>query len=482
MATSLSRWFSLAGVVICASSLLAQNPSCVTITSTAGPSPSVSFDGASLKIRAQGQIRQEGDLGAYIVASNDGATVFSRELPADSGYTVTPSANAVRVCVQAKSQAAVTASPRSDAAATQPAAAAAQPAAAATTIPADTSAAKPNCVQDPKGCDIAATLQSMAAPESPAFTALGLSPSTVTRPTSPTDFATALLSGFDQNGNFQSGVAIDVAPIFVLAHNATFWAHYSDSGVKYWWVRPLARTTFSFGTTKGANSSDPALRMATGLRVVLYDERDPRYLYGKCIAAFKPNVNDSAEEIKRKLHDQRDVCIAQNKEIWNASSLVIAGSPVWISPDGSTPNFKLSGGGFWASAALRLETWGQVTGHFQRQTGLQTPAPNTPPNPVTGSPILVSQGTTLAGGSFRFGSLKFNGNVNGLYVHKNVAGVLDSYPEFEFGLERKLTESFYLDANYRYAVGTKLSASGFLANLKWSFSKTPTMAPQGGGH
>ena len=479
MATSLLRSFSLAVVFnwALAASAFAQSPLCVTITSVGGTSPSVSYDANQLKIRVQGQFRQEGDLSAYTAASNDGATLLSRELPADSRYSVTPLTGAVKVCIQPKAPTAVAASPQGE---TAPGGSsfADQPGSESGGSSGSDATAKPNCLQDKNNCDIAITLQSMAAPESPAFTVLGLSPTSVTRPTSPTDFATALLNGFDQNGNFQSGVALDVAPVFVLARSGTFWAHYSDSGRKYWWVRPLARTTFSFGTTKGASSSDPALRIATGLRVVLYDERDPRYLYGQCIAKFKPKLNEPIDALRARLIAAREECIADNKEIWNASSLEIAGSPVWISPDGATPNFQLSGGGFWASAAIRLKTWGQLTGHFQRLTGEQVPAPNTPPDPVTGSPVLVAQGTTLAGGSLRFGSGKFNGNVNGLYVHKNVAGALDSYPEFEFGLERKLAESFYLDASYRYALGTKLTASGFLANLKWSFSKTPTMLPQ----
>lgn len=485
MVTSLFRWASGTVVLGCvlAPYLRAQGPSCATITAVAGPAPSVSYEANALKIRVQGQFRQEGDLSAYTATPGETATIFSRELPVDSSYSVTPLTNAVKVCIQPVPQTA-TAAPAGNQGPTAP-----QPATAATphaaTPPASSSAgsggpkapAKPvNCVDNPV-CDIGATLESMAAPESPAFTVLGVSPTEVTRPTSPTDFATAVLSGFDQNGNFQSGIALDVAPVFVLARNATFWSHYSDPRKKYWWVRPLARTTFSFGTTKGASASDPALRLATGLRIVLYDERDPRYLYGTCIREFVPDLNAPVEAEKERLRAVREKCLAQNKEIWNATSVVIAGSPVWISPDGTTPNFRLSGGGYWASAAVRLQTWGQILGHFRRLTGEQVPLPNTPVNPATGLPVFVERGTTFIGGAFRIGSGTFNGRVDGLYVHKNVAGKVDSYPEFEFGLERKLADSFYLDANYRYAVGTKLTASGFLANLKWSFSKTPTIPP-----
>jgi len=497
MVTSLLRWTSLILALSCALApwLRAQSPACATISAVAGPSPSVTYEANALRIRVQGQFRQDGDLAAYTVTPADGATVFSREISADSEYSVTPLTNAVKVCILPV-PATATGAPAGNKGVPAPQTSTTAAAVLPTAAPSASSSvgsqgasatAKPNCINDPVSCDIGATLESMAAPESPAFTVLGLSPKNVTRPTSPTDFATALLSGFDQNGNLQSGIALDAAPVLILGRSATFWSHYSDPRKKYWWVRPLARTTFSYGTAKGASSSDPALRLATGLRVVLYDERDPRYLYGTCIRGFEPNLNaPDIEAEKHRLQVERQKCIAQKesriKEIWNATSLAIAGSPVWISPDGSTPNLRLSGGGYWTSAAVRLQTWGQIIGHFRRLTGEQVPAPHTPVNPVTGLPTFFTQGTTLIGGSFRFGSGKFNGNVDGLYVHKNVSGRLDSYPELDLGLERKLAESFYLDATYRYAVGTQLTASGFVANLKWSFSKVPTMLPQGGGN
>ncbi|HZD95096.1 MAG TPA: hypothetical protein VE133_12625, partial [Candidatus Sulfotelmatobacter sp.] len=164
-------------------------------------------------------------------------------------------------------------------------------------------------------------------------------------------------------------------------------------------------------------------------------------------------------------------------EIWNATSFVIAGSPTWISPDGRTINMQLDGGGFWISSALRIKTVAQLLGHFRRRTGELVPDPNTPTDPITGLPNFVIQSSTLAGGMLRIGSAKFNGNVEGLYVHKKIAGIVDTYPEFGFGLERKLAETLYLDASYRYAPGTKLTSSGFLTNLKWSFTKTPTIPP-----
>jgi len=478
-----------------------QDAGCVSITSLDGATPAVSYENNVLTIRIQGKFRQQGDLSTFTGSLSNGATVFYRELPAGTGYTVSLSENGIKVCIHPSAQAGQNSTPLPQSAPQQvqhppvvqqfppvhtpPSASpggSGQPSSSGgTTTGATGSTNKPTtCLQDPVTCDIGATLQAISAPESPAFTVLGISPKNVTRPTSPTDFATALLNGFDDRGNFQSGLALDVAPVFVLARNTSIWAHYGDRRRQYWWVRPLARTTFSFGTTKGASTADPALRLATGFRVVLFDERDPRLLFATCMQDFVPDLNLSDDENRKALLAKRTECTTKKNQIWNATSLVIAGAPTWISKDGTTANMQLNGGAFWTSAAMRLQTWGQIAGQFLRRTGEQVPSPTAPKTTPGGQAIFVDQGSTLGGGSFRIGSAQFNGNVEGLYVHKRIAGVADTYPEFGFGLERKLAENFYLDASYRFATGTKLAASGFLANLKWSFSKEPKLKGPGG--
>jgi hypothetical protein len=469
-----------------------QGQSCLTVTSLEGGTPAVHYEGNQLSVQIQGKFQQEGQASEYTISANNGAVVFSRELAAGSDYSVTPLANAVKVCVQQATPPAGAnlAAPDASAAPANPGV----PAAAGTvssSAPAGGSSAagsteKKSCLDDKVNCDIGATLESLTAPESPAFTVLGVTPQNVTRPTSPADFATAVTDSFDQQGNFQSGLALDVAPFMVLGNKLPWWSHYGDVGKgkhKYWWVRPLARTTLSFGTTKGASDADPALRLAAGLSVVLYDERDPRLLYSRCVRlVVVQDVNATLEDQKKRLQEARDRCkqdsIKRAQEIWNATSLMVAGAPTWFSKDGTTVNMQLNGGGYWASGALRLGTVAQVTGHFRRLTGEEVPDPNTPKDPTTGQANFVIQSSTLAGGSLRFGSGKFNGKFEGLYVHKKLAGILDSYPEFGFGLERKLAENLYLDAAYRYAPGTKLTSSGFLTNLKWNFNKTSQLDPK----
>ncbi|HZI49982.1 MAG TPA: hypothetical protein VFD75_19440, partial [Pyrinomonadaceae bacterium] len=100
----------------------------------------------------------------------------------------------------------------------------------------------------------------LSVPESPAFTVLGFTPNTVVRPASPKAFATSLLNGLDQNGNFQSGLAFDLTPFMLVNGENITIKDYND----HYLTRLLSRTQFSFATTKGASSDDTATRLAAG--------------------------------------------------------------------------------------------------------------------------------------------------------------------------------------------------------------------------
>ena len=110
-----------------------------------------------------------------------------------------------------------------------------------------------------------------AVPESPAFTVLGLTPQTVTRPSSSQQLATTLLNGIDQNGNFQSGIALDLQPYMLWYGHTVSYAKYRDSRA----TRFLSRAQLSVGSSKGATGDDKSARVALGLRLTLLDKGDP---------------------------------------------------------------------------------------------------------------------------------------------------------------------------------------------------------------
>ncbi|GFO57667.1 hypothetical protein GMSM_46740 [Geomonas sp. Red276] len=108
---------------------------------------------------------------------------------------------------------------------------------------------------------IGAAIANSEVPPSPAFTALGVSPKKVDHPASPYDFALDLINGIDDNGNFQSGIAIDTPIYKLLALERTI-QQYRDS----FWTRAAANSSLSFGTAKGVSNSDNSLKMAVGAK------------------------------------------------------------------------------------------------------------------------------------------------------------------------------------------------------------------------
>ncbi len=132
----------------------------------------------------------------------------------------------------------------------------------------------------------------LSVPESPAFTVLGLTPQTVTRPASPRELATSLLNGVDQHGNFQSGVALDLAPYLLFAGDQLSLRDYQRSRK----LRLLTRFQTSFATTKGASEDDKSTRLALGFHATLWDRGDPQ-LDNELLGCFARELGVGPDDI-----------------------------------------------------------------------------------------------------------------------------------------------------------------------------------------
>lgn len=122
-------------------------------------------------------------------------------------------------------------------------------------------------------------------PETPAFAVLGITPATITKPGSPQEFGTALLNGIDENGNLQSGLAIDFTPFLLFAGDTLTLGRYRTDTVS----RALARVQVSLATTKASSDDDKAVRVGAGLRWTIWDAGDLR-MEGVGPTASDPNA------------------------------------------------------------------------------------------------------------------------------------------------------------------------------------------------
>ena len=106
----------------------------------------------------------------------------------------------------------------------------------------------------------------------PAFVALGVTPETVSHPTTPREFAASLLNGVDRKGTLQTGFALEAAPYQVFFGPQTTLANYQQSFL----TRLLYNTNLSLATTKASTNDDKAQRVAFGMEFTLFDKGDPR--------------------------------------------------------------------------------------------------------------------------------------------------------------------------------------------------------------
>jgi hypothetical protein len=338
----------------------------------------------------------------------------------------------------------------------------------------------------------------LSVPEAPAFTVLGLNPQTVVRPATPQEFATSLINGLDQNGNFQNGLAIDTAPYMLFNGENVKIRDYMDQYL----TRLLSRAQFSFAAVKGASKDDLTTRLAMGMNLTLWDRGDPRIYRpgeeGDVLDCFvrkldpttpvPPDVIGDAEKeaafvapMLAKLKPEADQCRADGQKArWNRSAWTIAYAPSWISKTGKSSDFKWNGGALWTSLAYGFEEVpslrkiGQVIFHARYRSREQVPDENNPGK-------FLTQNTFFFGGRFRAGSPKFAFNIeDGFLRTKTLGGKTDSSNRFSVGAELRLTDDLYfVISTGGNAGGSDGKSHGFvMSSFKYGFNKKSQLNPQ----
>jgi len=114
-------------------------------------------------------------------------------------------------------------------------------------------------------------LRSLTEPESPTFQLLGVAANSVTRPESPKKAALGVLNSLDQDGNFQSGLAMEFSPYLLVAGDRLTLDDYQKDG----WRRQLSYVQVALGTAKGASDSDKSLKASIGILWTPINGMDP---------------------------------------------------------------------------------------------------------------------------------------------------------------------------------------------------------------
>ncbi len=328
----------------------------------------------------------------------------------------------------------------------------------------------------------------LAVPESPAFSALGMTPLQVARPTSGRELATSLLNGVDRDGNFQSGIAIDTAPYMLLAGSQITLRRYQEPS--QYVTRFLARMQTSLATTKGASSSDPSTKLAMGFRFTVFDRGDPRTdkMLIECLQRegdkvlldAPPLPPDTPPEQVAIANQRREEAVRANvkpcrdqaaKRRWNRSASIFGVAPTWTSPDGTVDQVKYSGTALWSSLGYGFEGVPGLQDYAMLAAYVKARNREVAPDQLKKGSFVVQNNVT-AGARLLFGAPASQFNVEGLWVRNNRPDLLeDRYWNLNFGFDRKLVDNIWLNLSFGRQLARKEGVGGFvvLAAFNWGF-------------
>lgn len=369
-------------------------------------------------------------------------------------------------------------------------------------------------VQGAAAEDVAASNIDLSVPESPAFAVLGLTPQSVTRPASTADIATSLLNGVDDNGNLQTGLAIDFKPYSYWYGNQVDIKKYrgykpgDDKPDRWNGTRFLNRAEVSVATAKGVTDDDKRTRVAAGLHLTPWDRGDP-HMDTKTSECFFDEKQGAPQQLRRKpeslmseeekeewpnkvhayeerLQAHAAQCREQAKHrAWNRSSWGVSLAPAWGSKSGSTNDLKWDGFGAWTSVAYGFEdlrTEGdpitdwllyqhtQLIVHARYRDNELIADPNT-------KGAFFREDTVATGGRLRVGTGNGGLSAELLYIrdmpHDKTRAAKDDY-RAAIAAEIRLSSQLWLEvsAGQKGPPTAGAKSQGFvLSSLKWGFSK-----------
>lgn len=145
----------------------------------------------------------------------------------------------------------------------------------------------------------------LATPPAPAWTLLGLEPSSVERPTNPTEFGVSLLQRSDNVATLPSDWAVEMAPYWTFGGPGGPWTADVERSVGEAFLRTLS---VSFVTAQTGTDVVPVTSVGTAVRFQLLSGRVPETARRQAAAlagaltAFARSAEERAAELRRELN------------------------------------------------------------------------------------------------------------------------------------------------------------------------------------
>lgn len=328
--------------------------------------------------------------------------------------------------------------------------------------------------------DAGSVFDPFTTPESPAFTYLNVSPSSVDRPRTPRTLAVGLANGVDAAGKVRSGLAFDVAPLQLVSRKIPVTlAAYQQRGFLNW----LWNTSVSLGTVT-PQSDSPATEAGLGFRTVLYDANDemadPAFT-NTIAAAIAKCINDLARpgmpaaalaavnacggkawnDIYQKWQDT-----GHGK--WNGTGVSAAFALGWRLRDSEFAHMQPTGWAAWIVASKGIGSAGLVMAQMKYDDRRNLA--------LGAAPEKLSVGARAI-----FGSARANGFVDFTAGHSpNQQGVNTFAHQWSAGLEFRAADQLWLSTGFgsTYATKEQPERVKVIANMRWKVFRDPQFVPR----
>jgi len=343
----------------------------------------------------------------------------------------------------------------------------------------------------------------LSTPDSPAFTALGVTPQTVARPSAPVTFAASLLNAVDDQGKLQNGLAIDFTPYLVF-HGAKLTLPEYQASL---WTRVRARTNLSFATTKRTDA-DATQRVAAGIHLTVFDKGDPRQddqllpCYEREATKLLPEtalvppelqpveLQPPATEVAslRKAGTTfvnsaavATCAITAAKRNRNRSSWVIAAAPVWVSSTGEASDLTEDGGAIWTSLSYGFDSFKPVAdidkaSWWTKNAQLIVHARWRANERIKGSDgVTAEHDRRIIGARFRAGGVATIGSIELSHLDDATAAGDSSRWRALLGLEQRVTDGVWLQLSFGREVEDEGNNEQLIvrSSFRWAFNAAP---------
>jgi hypothetical protein len=311
-------------------------------------------------------------------------------------------------------------------------------------------------------------------PTSPAAQLFGLGDGKITTISTPDQFGLQLLNGLDNDGKFNTGIAVDTLPYVLIRGNELTLEDYRNS----WFQRFVSNAKLSIATTKSTDNTSVA-RAGLGIEFVIINEGDPRMdtEYAQDLIDIQKDILKQVSTMggpKATPQQLKEAATAFNPSIEKAKAKAekkaaqqpmwtVAIGQSWISPTGLYSDLRGEGMGFWTTYRQKVGEESQLLLHASARNGERVSDRN-------GG--FISADTLVGGLRYQSGNRDFRFSIETAHNRESQGGQrVNDYLSFGVGLEPRIFENSWLSLSFGGNTGRQVGTDfQFRTGIKWNIN------------